>query len=200
MEVEFTLKPEDFLAFNRYQSKPLLVSIFILSVFIIASIGLTGMFIAFRSLEASGREGDPALFAGMLAGTIGASFGFFLWQRWLHWIMFKETCTDLRSEWTTRDIRVILSPEHLRTLSRFSMGTYSWSVVWRIAVTRYHTFLYITKRTAFIIPRRAFRDAQHFDEFIGLAKQYQHGLSQKPIGIVTSLPPAPTAFINRDEQ
>jgi hypothetical protein len=105
---------------------------------------------------------------------------------------WKATCEHRRSEWAIRDVHLILSPDRLHIVTRVSTSTYCWSVIWHIPVTREHVFLYLTRSTAIVIPRRAFCGVQHFEEFVALARQYQQG--PKPTGIITSLPPESTAI------
>jgi hypothetical protein len=102
----------------------------------------------------------------------------------------------LRGQWTVRDVHVILSANELRTTARGHTCKFEWSSVWRIGQTDKHVFLYVLRDAAIIIPRRAFRDDWHFDEFVALARQYQQerGLRPKESGIITSLPPQANGF------
>ncbi len=203
MEIEYTLHPEDFRAFERYhrklrsaQTQPSLsAALGVLAIVILVGLGL--MFAAFFFHG----EGFIAFWMGLLSGWLGSGFIQFWWQLCMKRSLHKAQCEDPRSEWAIRDIRVILAPDEVRTISRASTSIYEWSRVWHIGATGKHVFLCITRTTATVVPRRAFRDQQHFEEFIALARQYQQGIDHrepKSTGIITSLPPESNAAIRPD--
>jgi hypothetical protein len=204
MEVEYTLRPEDFQAFARYHlkqgssvpTKSLLIAI--AGFLVIAVIwGVLPFLIGFVPNFQGGAF--VGLLLGNILGGIGASLGQSWWKGLAYRAAWKVTYEDPQSEWTNR---VILSPEQLHTVTQVSTSTYRWSVVCRIAVTQDHVFLYltrgfpITRGVAILIPRRAFRDISHFEEFIALARRYRQGPT--PTGILTALPFPSTGIINRD--
>jgi hypothetical protein len=59
-------------------------------------------------------------------------------------------------------------------------------VVWHIGTTGSHVFLYTATAIAFVVPHRAFRDRQHLNDFVALARQYQQG--PRSTGIIADLP------------
>jgi hypothetical protein len=94
-----------------------------------------------------------------------------------------------------------LSPEGITETGSQSVTTHRWPKIWHIGETRDHVFFFLSLDTAFVVPRRAFRDQQHFEEFVALARQYQQGRGQqapKPTGIIASLPPQSDAFTRPD--
>lgn len=204
MEVEFDLTAEDYQAFARYQRKLGRVPKKHLSIGVVGFLGIMaitfwGVLFTLVLLGVFRGEGAHALQVGLVFGWLGASLAQIWWQRWYLRGLWKVACQDHRSVWEAQDVRVILSPDQLCTATRVSTNTYRWPVVWRIVVTRDHAFLYLTRETAILIPRRAFREAPQFEEFIALARQYQQGQGEKPTGIVVALPPEPTAVASRDK-
>lgn len=200
MEVEYTLRPEDLMAFARYYRKlrsvqPSFSWIAILgfvAIMIVEGLSLLFAHIFFK-------EEDP--WFSMLIGA----FLVILLQGWWHtcWYraFYKALCEDPRSEWAVRNVQVVISADQLRTVARGATTIYHWSVIWHIGVTHKQIFLFTTRTTAIIIPRRAFRDTAHCEEFVALARQYRQDCretKQKPSGIITSLLPESTAIIHPD--
>lgn len=144
--------------------------------------------------------GDNALLPslmGYFVGLLGAGLLFRCRQALMIRSFHKAQCEDPRSEWAFRDVRVVLSSNQLRRVARGATCVYEWSRVWHIDETDKLVSLWVTRDSAIIIPRRAFRDDRHFEEFIALARQYQQERGQrapKPIGIITALPPQSDAF------
>jgi hypothetical protein len=197
MEIEYTLLPEDLHAFARYHRKlPNVHTSFsqltLLGVVVIMTTwGMSLLLTAFFF------KSDGVLVIGVLIGWLGAGS----LQGWLQACTSRSIrrteCEDPRSEWAFQDLRVVLSPDGLHMLSRASASMYDWSRVWHLGVTEKHVFLCITRNKAIVIPRRVFRDQQHFEEFIALAGQYQQGCSHhlpKPTGIIAGLPPQSDAI------
>jgi hypothetical protein len=200
MEIEYTLRPEDLRAYTRYYRKlpsvqPRLSRLMALGMVVIMLAWVSALIIADFFFK------EENLLVGMFIG----SFGVLLWQGWWHFCwyrsFYKAQCEDPRSEWAVRDVQVFILPDQLRTVCRGSAATYHWPVVWHIGVTSKHVFLFLTGMNAIIIPRRVFRDTAHCEEFIALARQYRRDwleLKRKPTGIITSLPPDPTAITSPD--
>lgn len=72
--------------------------------------------------------------------------------------------------------RLKLAPDGFEITNELQHVRYSWSVVWLIDSTDRHLFFYVLTSQAHIIPRRAFRDHRHFEDFIDLACRYHKGL------------------------
>ncbi len=202
MELEYTLRSEDFRAFTRYYRKRLsgqttFSSSAVLGVVVIMLAWGLALILATFFFE------DKGVIVGMLIGLHGAG----MLQSWLQACrnksIYREQCEDPRNEWAVRDVRVVISADQLRTVARGAATMYEWSRTWHIGVSDKHVFLCITRITAIIIPRRAFRDNQHFEEFVALARQYQQGRDEqtpKPTGIIAGLPPQSDAFNQASER
>jgi YcxB-like protein len=199
MELEYTLRPEDFRAFARYYRKLPSGQIAFSSL---AVLGVVVIMLAWglALLLATVFFGDKSVVVGMLIGWLGAG----LLQSWLqacrYRSIYRAQCEDPRSEWAVRDVRVVISPDRLRTVARGATTMYEWSRIWHIGVTDKHVFLCITRFTAIIIPRRAFGNTSQFEEFLALARQYQQARERKPkaTGIIAGLPPHSDAFTRPD--
>jgi hypothetical protein len=114
---------------------------------------------------------------------------------------FSKLSQDERASWAFEPRRIAISPDGIKTSSDYVETVQRWPIVWKIGTTNEHVFFYFTPNEGLIVPRRAFRDQQHFQEFIALARQYQQGPYQphpKPTGIVTGLPPESTAITRPD--
>jgi hypothetical protein len=200
MEIEYTLLPEDLQAFAQYHRKvpggqlPITLVDALVAVVILALSG--GL-----SLLLAGVFDSGGMFVGTIIGWFGAAFFADWWQRCKTRSLFKTQCEDQHSSWAVRDVRAVISPDQLRIIARGVTASYHWFVVWHIGLTRKHVFLCITRVNAITIPRRAFRDTAHCEEFVALARQYQQDCREqkpKPTGIITSLPPEPTAIRRSD--
>lgn len=202
MEIEYSLQPEDFQAFERYHGKfrkgrtqPSLLAIIEMIAILVLSVGIA---FGLPILLPSYRGGEVLFFIlGWCAGLVAAGVCQARLQYWIARESIKERCEDRLSSWTAQDIRVIVSPSQLRTISRMTETHYHWSAFWHIAVTANHVFLYYTRHTALAIPRRAFRDAAQCEEFVALVRQYKEAWPSpepKPTGIITSLPPDPASI------
>jgi hypothetical protein len=99
----------------------------------------------------------------------------------------KKTLKDARNQWLFATRRMALTPEEFSITSWFSRFYYRWEVVSDIAVTPGHVFLFLTSTDAAVVPRRAFRDQQHFEEFVALASRYREGAAP-PAGVRDALP------------
>jgi hypothetical protein len=67
-----------------------------------------------------------------------------------------------------------------------------WPFVWHIGRSLDYAFLYVSAETAYVVPRRDFRDEQQFAEFVTLAQDFQRNYytqEPKPTGILAALPP-----------
>ena len=177
MEIEYSLKPEDFKAFSRYQRKLRSVS---LRDIIVVMITFVGIVLGLALWLPAFLFGNGALLTATLSVIIATWAG-------MH----------LHSQWMIRDVRVVLTANELRTVARGHTSTFEWSTVWCISKTDKHAFLYVAKDTAIIIPGRVFCDDQHFEEFVALARHYQQERGQhapKSTAIMTALPPQSDSF------
>jgi hypothetical protein len=199
MEIEFSLEPEDLEAFTRYHRKLPGVRTAFSLVYVLGIVLILLLWGSIIFLTVFFQNG------GMLFGLISGWFGGMWFVAWCQMCkirtLFKAQCEDPSGAWATQDVRVIIASDQLRTISRGSTTTYQWSVVWHIGLTRRHVYLVLTRMTALVVPRRAFRDAAQCEEFVALARQYQRDCLEqqpKPTGIITSLPPESTAIRRAD--
>jgi hypothetical protein len=107
-----------------------------------------------------------------------------LWQRKVNFRLVKQYHEDKHNRWTFEPQRLRIDPQGLTSTCAYQQTTLRWPVVWKIDATEDHAFLYSTSTSATVIPRRAFRDQQHFEEFAALARQYQQ--DAKLTGIIAS--------------
>jgi hypothetical protein len=97
--------------------------------------------------------------------------------------------------------RLSIASEGMTIISEWYRDYLSWQIV-DVVVTAGHVFFYNGSTNAQVVPKRAFRDEQHFKEFVQLALHY-HEVAAEAAGIVTALPeeaPARSTNITRDIQ
>jgi hypothetical protein len=108
---------------------------------------------------------------------------------------------DPRNRWLFGPHRIRLEPERVLLFSPVHQLQIAWKGICQIDVTENWVAFWTTTRSGHAVPRRAFRDEQHFEEFLALARQYQQGRGQqepKPTEIITGLPPRSDAFTRPD--
>jgi hypothetical protein len=133
-----------------------------------------------------------AFAAGAMFGLNGAVF-YLIWKSKRG---EKQYRTDKRNQWIFETSRMTISPEGICVASQCKTITLRWSIIWHIGMTRTHAFFFETSTSAYVIPRRAFRENQQFEDFVRLAREYQQGPTAT--GIITSLPPESTAITPSD--
>ena len=202
MEAEYSLTLEDFQAFFRYQQRHgqrldaqtrvkrqiiLLVACFVL-------IGLFLISPLFLKL-------DPNDLQPFWYGIFFGWFLYFLYQFILGRVnsrfLAKRYYDNDYSRWLYSPRRMSITPEGLFMTDEHEKLTLSWAVVWSIDATSQHVFFYTTRWGASIVPRRAFRDKQHFQAFVDLACHYQQNWKpriESPGAILDVLPAQPTGI------
>jgi hypothetical protein len=201
MEIEYNLTLDDMKAFLRFhlkhghKLKPLpLVRLVacIVSPAIVTFAGLAGWFWWHASTQ---------WLSGCCAGVV---VGFLVAVCVFGWLQKKILIPNTlrlydkeECRWYFDRRRLKITVDGFEITNEFQQVRYDWSVVWLIDSTDEHVFFYVTLNQARIIPRRAFRDRRHFEEFIVLARQYQQGWKEpapKSTGIITGLSPEATAI------
>jgi hypothetical protein len=195
VEVEFNLTLEDIQAFVRYYQRSRPGQKFRLGrnwVWVVLLCLLLLMMVAGNSL----RELLPGLLVGGVLGALGVLFILVRSNKVLLQSQ-DEFCSEPHNQWVFSARRVTLSPEELVIASWFFRTSYRWQAIWDIGVTPAHVFLFTTSREAVPVPRRAFRDQQHFEEFVALARHYQQGAPTSTA--ITAAPPRPTTITRAPE-
>jgi hypothetical protein len=193
MEVEFSMTPDDVRAFyahhKRMRAKERQMGV--LGNVVLAVVG-AGMALAYQFVELPDRLNW--LIVGGLCGLLLAVVGLAFLASWLVRRDNKKYFTDPRNQWLFGRRIVRISPEGLTTRAEGHKESIEWSVIWLNATSDY-IFFQSTTRTGTPVPRRAFRDREHFEDFIALAREYHQGQSidegPRPTGI-TGLPRSPT--------
>ncbi|HEY7308351.1 MAG TPA: YcxB family protein [Gemmataceae bacterium] len=201
MEVEYSLTLQDVTAFVRYhrkhgpKPKP---------HFLARLVGIVlGVMIAVPAILAGWLSSRPdgRWMTGFCIGSLaGQMMVFFLLGLLAKLLVIPNTLRLYdRDEcrWFLAWRRLRITADGFETTNEFQHLRSSWSVVWLIDSTDDHAFFYTTLQSAHIVPRRAFRDQQHFEEFIDLACRYHKGLLPREspsTDILDALPAHPTCI------
>ena len=201
MEVEYNLTLQDVAAFARFHQKhgpklkpPLLVRV--------VSIGF-GLVIVPLAAFAGWFHLQPGgdWLSGCCAGVI---VGFLMTVLVFGWLQKKTVISNAirlydreENRWLLAQRRLRITADGIEITNESQQLWFTWPVVWLIDSTDEYAFFYTTRNNAHIIPRRAFRDQQHFEEFIDLACRYQKGLLPREspsTDILDALPAHPTGI------
>jgi hypothetical protein len=104
---------------------------------------------------------------------------------------------DPRNRWFFGPHRIRIDPEGVTIIFPVQQLQIAWAGICQIDATEKRIAFWTTTRSGHVVPRRAFRDEQHFEEFVGLARQYQQANGQqtrKHTGIIAGLSPQSDAF------
>jgi hypothetical protein len=197
MEVEFNLTVQDFEAWARYHLKQRGVGVGRNTIYITVLVLLSGGIVASASFRRN-RDIIVALVLFFLT-FIAVFLPMLVLSVFLRKITIRSASKlskEDRAHWMFSQQRLAISPAGITSSSAHHETTHGWEIVWKIDITDEYAFLYTAPNEAYVVPRRAFRDKQHFEEFVALARQYQQG--PKPTGIITSLPPESTAITRPD--
>jgi hypothetical protein len=197
VEAEFNLRPEDLRAFAGFQwqrlqeESPRFVSagfVFVIIAFLVVLVAIT--------------IGAESYLVGLLLGVFMSSlcWGMIVARPRTAYVLFpKEFFNDPRNQWVWATQRVTLGPEGVAVSSWSCRASHSWEAIWDVGVTEDHVFLCTSTKDAVVVPRRAFRDQQQYEEFVALARRYQKG-ARTSTAITAALPgetPARATAITR---
>jgi hypothetical protein len=103
-------------------------------------------------------------------------------RNWLGWISSRDAGRAARefagaepNRWLFQPHRLRLTAQGVSVVGDGYQLHQCWPLVWKIEATPDYLFLYTTTVMAHIVPRRAFREGQHFDDFVTLARLYHQG-------------------------
>jgi hypothetical protein len=144
-------------------------------------------------------EPVPLLLALLLCLILGVVIMvlLFYWAGKVSFQRDEQTFADERNQWLFRPRRLTISPDGFTTASWLQAYTVRWEAIWDIAVRPDYVIFFDTTTSGHVIPRRAFRDQQHFEEFVALARQYKEG--PRTTGIMTGPPPRSTDIFRRED-
>ncbi|MHB1424771.1 MAG: YcxB family protein [Gemmataceae bacterium] len=97
--------------------------------------------------------------------------------------------------------RLSIAAEGITNISEGFRSYLPWKGIVDFSVSDDHVFFYNGSINAYLVPKRACRDEQHFQEFAALAQQYQQSRgpqAPKSTGIIAALPPQSDAFTRPD--
>ncbi len=138
-------------------------------IVLIAALGLIVLVSGKGVLDSLGREDyeTAAAIAAALLFVFAASF--WIYPQVFAWFGAALWWLGRKSSSVLQPTGMELSAEGLRTRSSMAGFEYRWSGITDIVRTRDHLFLFIARRMAFIVPRRAFATADRFAAFCDAA-------------------------------
>jgi hypothetical protein len=205
MEVEFSLTLQDCQAFVLHgQKKPAAraggrwrrESIWIL------------LFVALAGWIVLGQPGQPnvarfveVIYPGVIGAALGAYAVSLLYARHNRFLFQnqKEYIEDPRNRWFFDPRRVTVSPEGYTSVSGVQRFFNCWSIIHEIEATAEYAFFWTNTDSAYIIPARAFRSHQEFEDFVALARRYQQGWDGRPSQAITTDRAVPSTDIFRPD-
>jgi len=176
MEVEYSLSPDDLVAFHQYDprratsaagtSRGSQLVAMLLAMGCLGALALAGIAVV------AGRWSSQILhllLLGLLAGVAAVP------------ILFRERLLSSYTRWYYRHAgsqyfspqRLKLTPEALIISSAAAETTTRWEGIERITVTHDYAFFFNSQNSAFLLPRRAFANEQDFLAFVEAAQRYQ---------------------------
>jgi hypothetical protein len=197
MEVEFSLMPQDFKAFLVHcQKRSAAQTAWIPKTNQIWLIVLAFL-IAWIILGQPGVATFAEVIGYIVPGIVGAALGAFGTAAFLgrkHNLAVpspQEYLDDPRQRHLFEPRRVIISADGFG-LEAAKFRTYSqWSLIHELDAVEDYAFFWTGPTEAYLVPGRAFRDQQEFEDFVALARRYQQGqASPQSDAITTSRPVA----------
>jgi hypothetical protein len=81
-----------------------------------------------------------------------------------------------------KNLRVLVTPDSITVKHVDSESVTRWKGIEHIAITSKHVFLYLSKRRAYVVPARAFKTAEDFQEFTDQVRRY-HEMATIPLAL-----------------
>jgi hypothetical protein len=197
MEIEYHLTFDDMLAFERQAQKHVrkIAPAKMRGPWAWVRYVMVGVVALFIAAFYSGLLGTPdALLPFLLGLAVGVLWLFVLGVGLSRGRLrsLREFFEEGHARWVLAPRRLTISPEGFHVVNYYLDSMNRWEQVWQISVTEDHAFFFITPLQVHIVPRRAFRDPQHFGDFVVLARQYQQGRAPaewpQSSGITTAAP------------
>jgi hypothetical protein len=191
MEVQYDLTPEDLRTFQRYHAKhPLLPQKKNLAgIFMLVGVGAVAFLamIAYPFLRSSFMYSPyafapyaPAMYQllEMIPGVgLGVLLGFTFYPMFLRFLtrgVTRQALQEGRNEEKTMGWRRLnIDPHAIRMTSAFSTNANYWEGIDAVVATPDYVYIYVTTRSAHVVPRRAFPNDRAFDEFVEMARRYR---------------------------
>jgi YcxB-like protein len=122
-----------------------------------------------------------ALWKGsLLAGLAFAVFAAVFAPVFFRWLLRKKTQRTFRSiPVQTRQSTIELSPSGIRQRGEYGEGSFHWAALHRVVGTREQIALYLNRRIAIAIPRRAFPTPASADAFLEAARTWHAAATAK---------------------
>lgn len=115
--------------------------------------------------EIVGVGGGSTVIAGVFVMAIAT-------HRWLIRLQLAAHLKNNKGAGVTGPRTVTITPHGITQASEHSQLIYRWSGIEQIEIRPAMIYVLITKVSGFVVPLGAFRDAQEFQEFATLTKQY----------------------------
>jgi hypothetical protein len=170
MEVDYTLTLKDFDASVRHHCAHRQTTTRHLVAWWVTSVGL-GVLLGYTALASDILVKGAGLF--IVGACLGVAFAPLLARLVKGAASARGQLKDPRNQGWRGPWRTSIGPEGLSGTAAHERTVYAWYGIRWIDATADHVFLYTTPYLCVIVPRRAFRDDRHFEEFIDLARRYR---------------------------
>jgi hypothetical protein len=76
-------------------------------------------------------------------------------------------------------LTMLVTPDTITLNTAVSKSVTGWDGVERMAITPKHAFIYLSKRTAFVVPARAFQHTEEFQAFVDNLRRYHEAAAER---------------------
>jgi hypothetical protein len=173
MEVEYTLRADDVLAFHEYclERQPRRGQQ--QWVVPVGCLLLTAMVWYNYSLPGANDITVPLAFTVFFLGVTVFSW---VQRRRIPNKVLGQLRRQLDDEWNKKLLgwrRLSITPESITFTGKLTTTSALWEAVEQIAVTEDHAFFFTTKTAGFVVPVQAFPDEEEFRAFVKTARRYR---------------------------
>ena len=126
------------------------------------------------------------------SASIGWAVISLLWTLYIQWAYRKAMASQVKmSVGSVGLFTVAISPEMLRVDSPISETRIRWEKISEVTESASHLMFLFGPVVGYIIPKNAFRDADHAREFLETARAYKNGMLLDTPETNTAWPPPP---------
>jgi hypothetical protein len=183
MEATFEFDTEDLVAFNLHllQHSTTFRRGYRKALMLLTLLGCLAVLFAVWMLSlAGGRLADSMFLLWVPLLVIGLTIAAFPWlRRRAIRQQLQRAMAEGKNVGVYGQHRLSITPEGVREDVSAGYSFRRWTAVEKIALTQDHAFLYISALSAYVLPKRAFGDELHFQQFVRSAQIWMQRAQQE---------------------